>query len=218
MPALVPEEDQPRYRNRKGDIAHNVLMACSFDMKITYVLAGWEGSAHDTRLLRSAVTHRRDKLIVPGSKYYLGDAGFPLVPGFLVPYRGTRYHLKEQAGNSPETAKELFNLRHSSLRNIIERTFGLLKKRFAYLRTTPFYSVDTQVDIILACCILHNFIRCEDPDDVGSEWTDPPGPEEENENNTQTYDISALTSSISWTTFRDSLAATMWIDSLNGQR
>lgn len=68
MPATVPLEDQPRYRNRKGDIRHNVLAACSFDMKFTYVLAGWEGSAHDSRLLRSAVTTCADKLTIPKGK------------------------------------------------------------------------------------------------------------------------------------------------------
>ncbi|KAL5701358.1 hypothetical protein ACHQM5_026703 [Ranunculus cassubicifolius] len=209
MPAMVPMEDQPRYRNRKGDIAHNVLATCTFDMKFTYILAGWEGSAHDTRLLRSAMTHRRDKLKVPKDKYYLGDAGFPLVPGFLVPYRGVRYHLAEQEGNTPQTAKELFNLRHSSLRNVIERSFGLLKKRFAYLRTSPFYGVDTQVNLIIACCILHNFLRCEDPEDVGSEWADPPQ-EGHEEVASQTSDVATLTSSSSWTAYRDNLANRMW--------
>lgn len=72
MPAMVSVDDQPRYRNRKGDIRHNILAACSFDMKFTYILAGWEGSAHDSRLLRSALTRVRDKLFVPTgiSMYY----------------------------------------------------------------------------------------------------------------------------------------------------
>ena len=35
--------------------------------------------------------------------------------------------------HSPQSKEELFNLRHSSLRNIIERTFGILKNRFQIL-------------------------------------------------------------------------------------
>ncbi|XP_022849781.1 uncharacterized protein LOC111371843 [Olea europaea var. sylvestris] len=54
IPANVPIEEQARYRNRKQMITQNVLVACTFDMKFTYVLAGWEGSAHDGRLLQSA--------------------------------------------------------------------------------------------------------------------------------------------------------------------
>ncbi|KAF6172541.1 hypothetical protein GIB67_007054 [Kingdonia uniflora] len=36
----VSPEEQIRYRTRKGDIMQNVLVACSFNMKITKVLAG----------------------------------------------------------------------------------------------------------------------------------------------------------------------------------
>ena len=31
-----------------------MLAAISFDLKFTYVLAGWEGSAHDSRVLNDA--------------------------------------------------------------------------------------------------------------------------------------------------------------------
>ncbi|KAG8392001.1 hypothetical protein BUALT_Bualt01G0246200 [Buddleja alternifolia] len=52
---IVREEDKPRYRNRKGDIATNVLGVCSQDMQFIYVLPGWEGSAADGRILRDAL-------------------------------------------------------------------------------------------------------------------------------------------------------------------
>jgi len=46
---------------------------------------------------------------------------------YLTPYRGVRYHLKEWAkGNlKPQNKEELFNLRYSKLRNVIERIFGV---------------------------------------------------------------------------------------------
>ena len=64
-------------------------------------------------------------------KYYLVDAGYTNGPGFLAPYHSTYYHLNEwlRCDNSPRTYKELFNLHHSSVRNVIERTFGLLIER-----------------------------------------------------------------------------------------
>lgn len=70
IPANVPLEEQARYRNRKQEISQNVLVACTFDMKFTYVLAGWEGSAHDGRLLRSAILRQGHKLTVPLGKLY----------------------------------------------------------------------------------------------------------------------------------------------------
>ncbi|KAF8376684.1 hypothetical protein HHK36_031647 [Tetracentron sinense] len=129
-----------------------------------YVLAGWEGSAHDSRILDDALS-RPNGLRVPEGKYLLGDAGYGLRNGFIPPYRGVRYHLKEYSNHSPENEKELFNLRHSSLRTTVERAFGVLKKRFRVLDAEPYWSYKTQVDIILACCVLHNHIMGVDPTD-----------------------------------------------------
>jgi hypothetical protein len=77
----------------------------------------------------------------------------------IAPYRGVCYHLKEYSTRPPQNAKELFNLRHASLCNAIGRAFGVLKKRFPIIGSTtePTYSVDTQTEIILTCCIIHNY-------------------------------------------------------------
>ncbi|XP_077252175.1 uncharacterized protein LOC143891561 [Tasmannia lanceolata] len=69
------------------------------------------------------------------------------------------YHLNEFRTNRPRTAEELFNHRHSSARNVIERAFGVLKKRFAVLHREPMYPFPKQVDLVIACCCIHNFIR-----------------------------------------------------------
>jgi len=92
--AKVPEELKNACRNRKGFISQNILAACTFDLCFCYVLAGWEGSAHDGRVLNDAL--QRDFIIPPG-KYYLCDAGYGLTTQILTPYRGTRYHLNETA-------------------------------------------------------------------------------------------------------------------------
>lgn len=60
---------------------------------------------------------------------------------------------------SPQNAKELFNLRHASLRNVIERVFGVLKKRFPMLVIAPMYPIKVQVAMFLAMVVIHNFIR-----------------------------------------------------------
>ncbi|XP_028072727.1 uncharacterized protein LOC114274944 [Camellia sinensis] len=135
--------------------------------KFKYILPGWERSASDSRILDNALTRKMDKLIVPQGKYYLVDVGFQLKTGFLVPYRSTRYHLKEYSVHQPENSQELFNLCHASLRNEIERAFGVLKKRFPILGSgaEPYYDVDTQADIVLACCILHNYLMGIDPNE-----------------------------------------------------
>ncbi|KAI3938836.1 hypothetical protein MKW98_018293 [Papaver atlanticum] len=160
IPAMVGLDEQVPFWCRKGFISQNVLVACSFDLQFQYVLAGWEGLAADSRILDSTLT-RCDRLIVPEGKFYLADAGFANMPQFITPYRGVRYHLKEFGGNLPKDAKELFNLRHASLRNAIERAIGILKRRFTILQVQPQYPFESQVKIVLACCILYNHIRRE---------------------------------------------------------
>ncbi|KAL5527937.1 hypothetical protein ACEPAG_6738 [Sanghuangporus baumii] len=162
--AHVAPENHARYCNRKGTLTQNVLAACTFDLRFSYVLAGWEGSAHDGRVFEDAC--RRD-LVIPEGKYYLADAGFSSIPSLLVPYRGVRYHLKEwgQAEQKPKNKEELFNLRHAQARNAVERIFGLAKRRFRVLTAAPEYDTKTQAKIVLAVCCLHNFIQSYDPDD-----------------------------------------------------
>nr|XP_043616518.1 uncharacterized protein LOC122588457 isoform X2 [Erigeron canadensis] len=89
----------------------------------TYVLAGWEGSAADSRVLRDAIS-RPQGLRVPRGSYYLCDAGYTNGDGFLTPYGGQWYHINDWS-NPPTTAKELYNKRHSSARNVIERAFEI---------------------------------------------------------------------------------------------
>lgn len=53
---LVSNEDKPRYRNRKGQIATNTLAVCDRNMQFVYLLPGCEGSSGDSRILRDAVS------------------------------------------------------------------------------------------------------------------------------------------------------------------
>ncbi|XP_020258298.1 protein ALP1-like [Asparagus officinalis] len=167
-------------------------------------------------------TDEQSVVNVVQGKYYLCDAGYPTMPGFISPYRGVRYHLKEHSGKTPKNRRELFNLRHSSLRSKIESAFGTLKNRFKILCAKPHYPFPTQVDIVLACTILHNFIATVDPsdellseseidEDIDGEVTN------ENDNNlvdfTQTQTQREQTESRNeWKTLRDNIAWAMWVD------
>jgi hypothetical protein len=103
-------------------------------------------------------------------KFYLVDAGYGAKPGFLPPYRGVRYHLNEWGNNPVQNEKELFNRRHASLRQTVERGFGSLKRRFKILDdATPHFPFPTQVEIVVACCIVHNWVI----DDGGDEFIIP---------------------------------------------
>jgi len=55
-----------------------------------------------------------------------------LKPQIITLYCGIRYHMKEYFQRGPKTPQELFNYRHLSLKNVIERTFVVLKKDSNY--------------------------------------------------------------------------------------
>jgi len=67
---------------------------------------------------------------------------------------------------SPQNPQELFNLRHSSLRNAIERIFGVLKNRFKLLTRQLEHPFSIQVQLVNAICCLHNIIRQVGGDDI----------------------------------------------------
>ncbi|XP_009612957.1 uncharacterized protein [Nicotiana tomentosiformis] len=58
-------------------------------MCFTFAWAGWEGATHDSRIFSEAL--RRSELNFPhplGNKYYLVDAGYPHMKGYMAPYKG----------------------------------------------------------------------------------------------------------------------------------
>jgi len=69
--------------------------------------------------------------------------------------RGEPYYLLSK----PQTKQELFNFRYSQLSNVIEQTFGVLKRRFLILQSAPEYPYNAQVKLVFDLTALHNFIR-----------------------------------------------------------
>ena len=97
-------------------------------------------------------------MFISTGKFYLVDSGYPNRMGFIAPYKGTKYHLPEfRAGPRPSGKKEVFNHLHSSLRNVIERSFGVLKEMENSIGLTS-YPMLKQTKIIHACMALHNII------------------------------------------------------------
>ena len=143
---------------RKGYNATNAMVVCDAKRRITSFSIGFEGSAHDNRVMSESGLVSR----IPQSCFLLGDAGYALLASkILVPYRGTRYHLSEFGGRSPTTREELFNLRHSSLRNIVERCIGRMKGKWRILDDGIVSSVERMQLIGFACVCLHNFLLVE---------------------------------------------------------
>eukprot|EP00267_Zea_mays_P040633 XP_008680777.2 uncharacterized protein LOC103655879 [Zea mays] len=162
VPVVVPTEEVVNHTCRHGYTSQNVLAICDFDMRFIFAVAGWPGSAHDTRILNHALANFPSFPLPPKGKYYLVDSGYPNRTGYLAPFKGSAYHIPEfqlRSGRPPQGKYEMFNFLHSSLRNVIERSFGVLKQKWRILKGIPSFSTRTQKHIIIACMALHNFIR-----------------------------------------------------------
>ena len=60
----MPSKYVDMFRGRKPYPTQNVLAAVDFDLRFTYVLVGWEGSAHDSAVLHDALS-RPNGLKIP---------------------------------------------------------------------------------------------------------------------------------------------------------
>ena len=146
IPITPPALFHPLYYNCKGFLSQNTLFTYDFNLNFMYMLTGWEGSASASDVCVYGNAIGMD-LPIPAGKYLLADAGFPQEPGLLVLYGSVWYHLTKWGRSSTQYAvlfclyslqlgglmlyqaseQELFNLRHLSTWNVVERIFGILK-------------------------------------------------------------------------------------------
>jgi hypothetical protein len=151
-------------------------------------------------------------LAIPEGKYLLGDAGFANCDTCLTPYRGVRYHLKEWAKGRrrPQTKEELFNLRHSKLRNVVERTFGVIKSRYKILSLPRAFQMEAQSRVVPALCVLHNIlVNIHEETDPGETATEDEDPDPEIHHEHRGYSISTQESERA-SAKRDEIATAMW--------
>lgn len=143
----APSSDEHLYVNRKGYHSINVQAICDANLKITNCVARWAGSTHDSRILRlSQIGEAFEQGLIDG--ILLGDSGYPLKPWLLTPFLN--------AGNRSE---QRYNNAHCKTRNTVERTFGVMKRRFHCLHGELRMSPARVCKIICTCVALHNLAR-----------------------------------------------------------
>ena len=54
-----------KFRGRKRDMTWNIFVACDFDLNFIYMLSGWKGSAHDTRVLEHVISEPQNNFPFP---------------------------------------------------------------------------------------------------------------------------------------------------------
>nr|KYP53327.1 hypothetical protein KK1_024704 [Cajanus cajan] len=122
-----------------------------------YVLSGWEGLAHDSKLLNDSIIRRNGLKVTQGVKYHLQDFASQVND----PKNEKEFFNLHRAYLRNVIKKEFFNLHRAYLRNVIKKIFGTFKSRFTIFKSTPPFLFKTQVELVLACATLHNFLHKE---------------------------------------------------------
>jgi len=163
---IVGGEDAELFRNRKGYFSLNTQVTCNSNLQITDIVARWQGSVHDSTIFNNSRLRANFDNAAYGNGLLLGDSAYPSKRYLLTPLITTQ-----------TAAERLYNESHIRTRNIIERLFGIWKRRFPILALGMRYHLHRVMTIIVATAILHNIAReNNDPEPDDDPNLDLPAP------------------------------------------
>lgn len=138
-------EHAENFRNRKGWFSLNVQTVAGADLKINNIVARWPGASHDQTIFNNSAIKMRFERGDFGTYILVGDSG----------YRNTMY-MATPFLNAETNLQNLYNESQTRTRNVVERQYGVLKRRFSVLSTGMKVRMETVQMIIVACAVLHN--------------------------------------------------------------
>jgi len=112
------------------------------------VVARYDGSTHDSRIFRESKRRALFEQGVYGDAVLVGDSGYASASYMMIPL---------QDCHTP--AKQLYNESQIRTRNVIERFFGVWKRRFPVMAVGLRVQLIRVFPIITATLILHNIAR-----------------------------------------------------------
>lgn len=161
--------DGAYFRNYKG-FDSMVLMAI-VDANYEFVMCdfGINGRISDGGVLKETIFYNKlvnNNLNIPSPRIrnnsayelpfvFIGDEAFALRNDFLKPFSAVDLN----------NERKIFNYRLSRARNVVEDTFGILASRFRIFHSSLNVDYANCELIVMACCVLHNYLRCTKKDD-----------------------------------------------------
>ncbi|KAJ9684182.1 hypothetical protein PVL29_016596 [Vitis rotundifolia] len=143
---------------------HSMILQAIVDpeMRFRDVITGWPGSLSESCVLQNSGFFKlseegkrlNGKMIELSEgtylrEYIVGDAGFPLLPWLLTPYKGK--------GLSDFQSE--FNKRHFATRMVARRALARLKEMWRIIQGVMWRPDTNKLPrIILVCCLLHNIV------------------------------------------------------------
>lgn len=144
---ILGGEHSEFFRNRKGYFSINTQVVCDSANRIMDIVARWPGSAHDSYIFSNSAIRTKFENGEFGNAVILGDSAYPLTNYLMTPLA------------VPQTrAAEKYNWSHIRTRTVVERTFGIWKRRFPILCVGIRCKLALAQKIIIATAVLQNII------------------------------------------------------------
>lgn len=159
-----PIDSGSYYYNYKGFYSVVLFAVVNANYEFIYVHCGSNGRVSDGGILQDTdfgdlLDERKLNIPSPSSFptyrniclpfVFIGDEAFPLKENLMKPYPGKQISHDEK----------IFNYRLCRARRIVENVFGILASRFQALQSNLRMNLEAVDKIILACCVLHNYLR-----------------------------------------------------------
>lgn len=155
------------YFNYKHFFSIVLLAVCDSNYRFLFVDVGSYGKSNDCSIFQDSLFFKKlteSTLNIPESKpisnvdatplphVFVADDAFGLSKQIMCPY----------AGKILPHSKRIFNYRLSRARRYIECTFGIMTNKWRIFHRPLNVSLELANGIILACCVLHNYVRERD--------------------------------------------------------
>lgn len=151
-------QDAEVFRSRKGYFAFNVQTISDASLKIRNIVARWPGSCHDQTIFNNSLIKRQFDNGTFDRYMLVGDSGYTLQPYLMTKLLETR-----------NEAENLYNESLIRTRNVVERQYGVWKRRFPILKSAIHSRLETTMNIIVATAVLHN-IAIAMREEIPEEW------------------------------------------------
>lgn len=141
------------FRNRKQYFSFNVQTISDPCLKILDIVARWPGASHDAHIFRNSAIMNSFETGRYRNCVIVGDSGYPIKPYLITPLRQPR-----------NEAENLFNESQIRTRNVVERSYGVWKRRFPGLALGLRLKHTTTQYVIVSTAVLHNIAVDENED------------------------------------------------------
>lgn len=153
--------DAEIFRTRKNFFGINVQTISDSTLYITDIVARWPGSSHDQTIFNNSSLKRLFERQRYGNYLLVGDSGYQLKP-----------YLMTKLLNVETDSENLYNESIIRTRNVVERQYGVWKRRFPVLQKGLALKLETTLAVIVATAVLHN-IALQQNEDISEEWQIP---------------------------------------------